>query len=66
MSATFTEPLFLLPFLFHSKYNEAGLLGTNGLKETMKNHKNHLTVLSCCAGVLRRFVSNLSALLDTF
>ena len=29
VSATFTEPLFLSPFLFHSKYNEAGLLGIN-------------------------------------
>ena len=29
VSATFTEPLFLSRFLFHSKYNEAGLLGIN-------------------------------------
>ena len=29
VSATFTEPIFLSPFLFHSKYNEAGLLGIN-------------------------------------
>ena len=29
VSATFTEPLFLSPFLFHSKYNEGGLLGIN-------------------------------------
>ena len=29
VSATFTEPLFLSPFLFHSKYNEAGLFGIN-------------------------------------
>ena len=29
VSSTFTEPLFLSPFLFHSKYNEAGLLGIN-------------------------------------
>ena len=28
-SSPFTEPLFLSPFLFHSKYNEAGLLGIN-------------------------------------
>ena len=31
VSATFTEPLFLSPFLFHSKYNEAGLLGINAM-----------------------------------
>ena len=31
VSATFTEPLFLSPFLFHSKYNEAGLLGVNAM-----------------------------------
>ena len=29
VSATFTKPLFLSPFLFHSKYNKAGLLGIN-------------------------------------
>lgn len=31
VEATFTEPLFLSPFLFHSRYNEAGLLGVNSI-----------------------------------
>ncbi len=29
--ATFTEPLFISPFILHSKYNQAGLLGVNNI-----------------------------------
>ena len=35
VSATFCEPLFLSPFLFHSRYNEAGLLGVNNIALVM-------------------------------
>jgi hypothetical protein len=31
VEATFTEPLFISPFLVHSKYNQAGLLGVNNI-----------------------------------
>lgn len=31
VEATFTEPLFISPFILHSKYNQAGLLGVNNI-----------------------------------
>ena len=35
IEADFTEPIFLSPFLVHSKYNEAGILGVNNMNFVM-------------------------------
>ena len=35
VSATFTEPLFISPLLFHSKYNEAGICGVKTINLMM-------------------------------